>query len=177
MKQRRISSALFLLLCFAISCGKREQEPDTPVKKETAADQILRISSSWSSTLIEKSLLSPPSPINVLRVTRQSDVRLEREHAQETLTISEQLELRSGRTVECSTEFEHELHIRFGRKGGHAAVELVRPPLSGTRNCTGSHPQPTISEPTRRALFVLRSDELVAVEPALDERIYRPHSL
>jgi hypothetical protein len=92
----------------------------------------------------------------------------------ETLTIDEEAQLRTGPTIRCSTEFTHDLGHRWGRKQGQAAVELVRPALHGQRHCDLPHPEGPISEPARRALFVLRSDNLVAIEPVVDQRTYIP---
>lgn len=171
------AAACFTVACFATGCANSGPPVETPVKRETAADQVLRISSGWTSTEVEKSLLSPPSEISVLTISRKSDVTLAHDSARESLLIEEEVETRSGATIRCQTQFEHPLGLRFGRKSGRAAVELVRPALVGQRRCDSPHPEPTISEPARRALFLLRSDQLVAVEPPLDDRIYRPQSL
>lgn len=171
---RSLSCALLPLL--TLGCGGSNGAPPKTVERETAEAEVTRISRAWTSTQVERSLLSPPSPISVRAGSRTSVLTFADGRAHEDLVVSEQFDLRAGGTIRCETRFQHAVRIRFGHKSGEPAVEVVRPPLSGTRNCDAPPPEPTLVEPERRALFVLGSDQLVAVEPALDERIYRPKS-
>lgn len=177
MQGRQARAGSLLLLAGCVACAGGQSGPEAPLLKETAADEIQRISSTWSSTEIEKGLLSPPSPISLSTTKRSSVVRLTPDAATEALTIEESLDLRAGGRVRCRTSFDHPLTIRFGRKQGEAAIELERPALSAPRRCDGPHPEPLLSEPARRGLFVLRGDQLIAVDPPRDDRRYRPDSL
>ena len=169
--------ALWLLVSLAtLACGGSKNAPPPTVARETAEAEVTRIASAWTSTQVERSILSPPSPISVRAATRISHIEFTSGAAHEQLVIKEQFDLRAGGTIQCQTTFEHALEVRWGRKSGEAAVEVIRPPLAGARSCDGTPPDPTLSEPARRALLVLGSDQLAAVEPALDERIYRPVS-
>jgi len=173
----RFGPPLFALaLCALPGCGGKGSGPPPTVAKETAEAEVTRISHRWTSTQVDKALLSPPSPISVRAQTRVSEITFGQGSAEERLVIEEQFELRSGATIRCRTRFEHGLVVRFGRKSGDAAVELTRPALQAGRSCDGPPPEATLLEPERRALLVLQSDQLIAVEPALDERIYRPVS-
>lgn len=165
-----------LLPVLALGCGGSSGTPPKTVERETAEAEVTRISRSWTSTQVDRSLLSPPSPISVRAGSRTSIVTFTDGQAHEELVISEQFDLRAGGRIRCETRFRHAVRVRFGHKSGEPAVEVVRPPLAGTRSCDAPPPEPTLVEPERRALFVLGSDQLVAVEPALDERIYRPTS-
>ncbi len=156
-----------------VACGGRREEAK-PVQRQTSADEILRISTTWSATLPEQGLLSPPSPISLYKNSRTSTITLSEAAAHETLVIEENLQLRDGQDVRCSTSVDHELAVRYGRRKGEAAVELSRPPLSVVRNCQGTHPDGAISEGPTTALFVLRADTLIAVEPPLEKRKYLP---
>jgi len=162
------------LLVLGSACGGNQGERPVTVAKESAEAEVTRISTVWISTEVEKSLLSPPSPISVRAQTRTSRLELEAGAGHEELSIDEQFDLRTGGTVRCRTRFEHTVNLRWGRKSGEAALEITRPALAAARSCDGAPPESTLSEPERRALFVLGSDQLTAVEPALDERIYRP---
>lgn len=162
------------LSCVACSSGQKESRP--PVAVETAEDEIRRISDVWEGTLVDSRLLSPPSKLSVKKETRTSRLVFEGGKVAETLVVNEELELRSGARLRCRTTVEHQLGVRYGRRQGEPAVELVRPPLALARSCDGIHPEGNLTERPLRALFVLRSDRLVVVEPALDDRYYLPQA-
>jgi len=172
--RRSVAAALGLSLL--AGCGGGQQEAPKTVETETAAAEVARIARTWSSTQIEKSLLSPPSPISVQVSARTSRLELGSQLGREQLAVDEQFELRSGARVHCLTKFDHAVRLRFGRKGGEAAIEVTRPALNARRICDGTPPEAVLSEAQRRVLLVLSADQLVAVDPPLDERIYRPVS-
>jgi len=165
--------ALSLALC-ATGCGSAQKQEKTPVARQSSADEILRSSTSWTSGLPEEGILSPPSAISLFKNTWTSVLRLTPTTAHETLTITENLQLRAGGELHCRTTIDHELGIRYGRRKGEAAVELWRPALNLPRSCDGLHPEGDIQKTEARALFVLRADTLVAVEPPLEKRKYLP---
>lgn len=158
------------------ACGGGEEKVKAPVVEETPADEVLRIGATWTSTQPDQGLLSPPSPISMFRNQRTSQVTLERHRATEELVLDEELDLRDGTRVKCHSVVQNELKIRWGRRNGEAAVELVRPALQVARSCSGTHPEAVLSEPAVRALLVLRSDQLVVVEPTTDKRTYIPQA-
>jgi hypothetical protein len=155
-------------------CGGGQERVEAPVQNESASDEIRRVATTWTNATPAKGILSPPSPVSVFHTLRRSVITLAPEGAREVLTVEEELEMRDGRKVRCSQGFEHPLVVRYGRKQGEAAVEVTRPPLSATRNCEGTHPEPEFQEPARVTRFVLRSDRLIAVEPTTDGRTYLP---
>lgn len=173
MRHRFLVSSLLLLT----SCGPKEDAARPPVQMMTAADEILRIGEQWASSHAEKAILSPPSKISLSNTIVRSQLFLDQNTARERLTIQEEVTLRSGGTILCETSFEHGLRLKWGRKQGEAAIKLQRPSLSGPRACNGPHPEPIISRPGAEALFVLRSDELIPVEPPLEKRRYIPLAL
>lgn len=174
MNQRLTASALPLLCALVAGCGGGQKKAPPPIEKETAAQEVLRIGDVWTSVLPEKGILSPPSKISLFRSHRKSVLKISESRIVETLIIEEEAQVVDGPMLHCSTTFTHELGLRWGRKQGAAAVELVRPAIFGHRDCDGIHPEGPISEPGRRALFVLRSDNLVAIEPVVDKRTYIP---
>lgn len=157
-----------------IGCGGGNTEVKAPPKEETPADEVLRIAANWSSVQPVNAILSPPSPISLIRGSIKSQVHLTKKDAEEELTIVEDIELRGGGNVLCESVFRHPLSVRYGRKGGEAAVELGRPALNGRRACEGIHPEPDLVAEPVVALFVLKSDQLVAIEPKTDGRSYLP---
>jgi hypothetical protein len=161
-----------------LACGGNKNSDTPAVKKQTAADEILRIGNLWTNVHPEKGILSPPSKISLFRTYRKSELRMSEDAIFERLTIEEEAELRDGTKIRCVTQFEHQVGHRWGHHNGDAAVEIVRPALSATRSCEGAiHPDGPIAEPAKQALFVLRSDNLVAVEPPVDQRTYTPGQL
>jgi hypothetical protein len=177
---RRALRAAFALSCVAIAaapmsgCAGGQRKAEVPVQKESPGDEIRRIATTWTNVDPAKGILSPPSPISVFHTSTRSVITLKSGQAHETLTIEEELELRTGATVRCSQRFEHPLGVRYGRKLGEAAVEITRPRLSAVRSCEGAHPEPEFRQPARVTRFVLRSDRLVAIDPATDGRTYLP---
>jgi hypothetical protein len=165
------------VLCLTQACGAGQEKGGDPVVTQTAADEILRIASRWTAELPEQGLLSAPSPVSMFKNTRTSVLLLTPDGAQEQLTVQETLQLRAGGVVRCATTIEHQLHVRYGRRQGEAAIEIERPAIHSPRSCAdGTPPEPLLDEPKRRALFVLRADTLVAVEPPLEKRKYLPMS-
>jgi hypothetical protein len=169
---KRTSIALVMVL---LGCGGGHKEVEEPTRQETAAEEIRRIATTWSLTEPSKGILSPPSPVSVFHIVTRSVISLAPSGAKEELTVWEDLEMRDGSRVKCANKFSHGLGVRYGRKLGEAAVEITRPALGGLRTCEGGqHPDPEFRAAEKTARFVLRSDRLVAVEPATDGRIYIP---
>lgn len=167
-----------IVLAFSlVGCGGKKEEAKQPVEKETSAQEILRLGNLWTNVSSDKGILSPPSKVSLFRIHRKSELRISENVIVEKLTIEEEVQLRDGPIVKCSTEFEHQVGHRWGRNHGEPAVEVVRPALSAERKCDGVHPEGPLAEPAQRALFVLRSDNLVAIEPLVDQRTYIPGQL
>lgn len=159
------------------SCGGKKEGAQQPIEKETSAQEILRLGNLWTNISPDKGILSPPSAISLFRILRKSELRISENSIIEKLTIEEELQLREGPVIKCLTEFEHQVGHSWGRNNGEPAVEIVRPALNAARRCDGVHPEGPIAEPAKRALFVLRSDNLVAIEPVVDQRTYIPGQL
>ena len=174
MNHAVLRSAPVILALTAFACGGAKEEPKPPIQKESAADEVLRIGDIWESVVEDKGILSPPSKISLFKTTRRSRITLTQKGATEELVIEEVADLVSGSEIHCKTSFTLELKARWGRRAGEAGIELVRPPLNASRHCDAPHPEPMLVEGSRRALFVLRSDKLVVVEPALEDRAYLP---
>lgn len=173
----RASIFTVVLTLGVVACGGKKEDVKEPVEQETSAQEILRLGNLWTNVSPDKGILSPPSKISLFRIHRKSELRISENAIVEKLLIEEEVQLRDGPIVKCSTTFEHQVGHRWGRNSGEPAVEIVRPALNAARKCDGIHPDGPIAEPARRALFVLRSDSLVAVEPKVDQRTYIPGQL
>lgn len=160
-----------------LACGGKKENTKEPVQRETSAQEILRLGYLWTNVTPDKGILSPPSKISLFRIYRKSELRISESAIVEKLLVEEEVQVRDGPVVKCITEFEHRVNHRWGRYNGEPAVEIVRPALHAARNCDGVHPDGPVAEPATKALFVLRSDNLVAVEPKVDQRIYIPGQL
>ena len=174
----RAKCAVAIVSLALISCGGNKKADAPKAEKLTAADEILRIGNLWTNVHPEKGILSPPSKISLFRTFRKSELRMSERTILERLIIEEEAELRDGTKIRCLAQFEHQVAHRWGHHNGGAAVEITRPSLHTARSCEGGmHPEGPLSEPAKKALFVLRSDNLVAIEPALDQRTYTPGQL
>lgn len=174
---KQLAFAFGLAAAALTGCGADKKETATPVQIQTSADEILRIGETWATTVPNKGILSPPSKISVFKTHTKSELTLSKNGGKEVLTISEEVQLRSGGSVSCSTRFEHNVQLRWGRRRGEAAVEITRPQVTGQRHCEGLHPEGAIAQSEKKALFVLRSDNLIAIEPKLDKRVYISRTL
>ncbi len=171
----RLAALLALSASCLAACGGEAPEARAPIAKETPADEILRIGKTWTSTAKQRGLLSPPSVISVFEVREESTIELSPTEARESLVVVENIRLRTGERIACETTVNHALELRWGRREGEAVVELTRPPVSTPRVCDKpGHPEPLLERPFGAARFALRSDSLVAIEPATDDRVYLP---
>ncbi len=172
-QSKSLTLASALAVVALTSCGGGESEARAPIAQETPADEVLRIGKTWTATSDQRGLLSPPSAISMGEVHEQSTVERAPTTAREVLVIEEDLRLRNGAHLLCKTTVQRELGLRWGRRDGQAAAELSRPALSTRRVCDNpGHPEPMLERPAGATRFVLRSDNLVAVEPATDGRVY-----
>lgn len=172
------------LLCLALLTGallggcKRQTTPEPEaVRAETPADEIMRVGLRWRATEEAKGFNSPPSQIGVFDTRIQSELRFEPgvKYAVESLKAIEDYDMRDGSRVHCEAAAEVKSRLRFGRVGGEAVVQIERPPVRLSRRCSGAGAPPGASDLGRNvARFVLRGDQLVAIEPPLEKRVYLP---
>jgi hypothetical protein len=169
--------ALLLTTVCSIGCGGAAGPPPGPPVVEGAEEAILRISSLWEARYMDKGLRSSPSA--VASFERQLVNRLELSHGQSTATESldfqERFTLRDAREVRCAGRFNSPISVSYGMRAGEPALELAWPAFEHARECdTPGAPIPPFERPAGRARFVLRSDQLVGVEPALEKRTFLP---
>lgn len=138
---------------------------------------ILRIASFWEARYSEKGLRSSPSPIASFNRALVSRLELTRGQAAatETLSAEERFTLRDASEVHCSARFDLPVLVSYGNRAGEPALELEWPALDRPRQCdTPGASIPPFQRAAGKARFVLRSDQLVGVEPALERRTFLP---
>ena len=166
-----------LVSASGLACGGAATPARAAAVTEGPESAILRIGSTWEARHGEKGLRSPPSPIGSFDrqlVSRVSLVRGE-STATELASFTERFVLRDGGVVQCSGSQSLDVTVAYGRKSGEPAIELSWPALVLQRNCEPANAGiPQLERPAGRARFVLRSDQLVGVEPALEKRTFLP---
>ncbi len=166
------------LLSGALLSGCKRQAAAEPgvVRAETPADEIMRVGLRWRATEEAKGFNSPPAPISVFDTRVESELRFEPgvKYAVESLKAVENYELRDGSRVNCEAAAQVRSRLRFGRIAGEAVVQVERPAVRLNRRCGGAAAPATAGLAPSVARFVLRGDQLVAIEPPLEKRVYLP---
>jgi hypothetical protein len=167
----------WLALLLGSSCAAPPNALRTGAVAERPEAAITSIASTWEARGSEKGLRSSPSPIGSF--DRQIITRLNllsgQATATETVQLTESFVLRDGGRVQCSTSWEGELSAAYGRVAGEPALELSWPALVRPRACDLADPNlGDFERPAGRGLFVLRSDQLVGVDPGRETRTFLP---
>ena len=165
-------SALAMLAC----SGAAGPPPGAP-SVEGPEDAILRIGSFWEARYTDKGLRSSPSPIASFDRALVSRLELAKDQttATESSSFEERFILRDAREVHCVERFDGPVSVKYGVRQGEAALELEWPAEQRPRECdVPGAPIPALDRPAGRARFVLRSDQLVGVEPVREKRIFLP---
>jgi hypothetical protein len=161
----------------ALACSGAAGPPPSAPSVEAPEDAILRIASFWEARYTDKGLRSSPSPI--ASFDRQLVSRLELTRSQtaatESLSFEERFTLRDGGEVRCNGRFDLQVSVSYGLRTGEPALQIEWPATERPRECDApGAPIPPFERPAGRARFVLRSDQLVGVEPALEKRTFLP---
>jgi hypothetical protein len=165
------------LAVVTVGCGGAGSKPAGAVKHETPADEIMRVGTVWQSTIEERGMPSPPSPVNLFsrRIESHLEFRPDQRSATEQLIVEESFELRDGGQFRCRAQDTVNTHAVFARRQGDAAVELRRPEVRLLRKCQpAGFPEPTLVLSATAARFVMIGDRLTAFEPPLEKRAYLP---
>lgn len=176
----RFSASAGSALCVALGglgCSGSAGPPPGAPSVEGPEEAILRIGSFWEARYTDKGLRSSPSPIASFDRALVSRLELTKGQttATETSSFEERFILRDAREVHCVERFDGPVSVKFGVRQGEAALELEWPAVERPRECdVAGAPIPALERPAGRARFVLRSDQLVGVEPALEKRIFLP---
>jgi len=161
----------------ALACSAAAGPPPAAPSIEGPEEAILRIARFWEARYAEEGLRSSPSPIASFDRQLVSHLELTQGQASatESLSFEERFTLRDGGAVHCSGRFDIQVSVSYGARSGEPALELSWPALERPRDCDGPGAAiPPFERPAGRARFVLRSDQLVGVEPALEKRTFLP---
>jgi hypothetical protein len=175
---RRCAPAIASLICGGLldCAGASGPAPSAPVVEGPEA-AILRIASFWEAHSNEKGLRSSPSPIASFERQVVSHLELTRGQttATETLSTTERFTLRDASEVHCTARFDISVSVSYGDRAGEPALEIQWPATSGANECDRPDAAiPPFERPAGKARFVLRSDQLVGVEPAVEKRTFLP---
>lgn len=159
------------------ACAGASGPPPAPPSVQGPEEAIAGIGTAWEARYTDKGLRSSPSPI--ASFDRQLLSRLELTRGQtvalESISFQERFTLRDAREVRCQGRVDSQVNVAYGARGGEPALQLEWPALSQPRSCDDpGAPIPPFERPAGRARFVLRSDQLVGVEPALEKRVFLP---
>ena len=179
--RRRAAGALVLALGATLSTGCPAPPPRKlpPIQVESPRTEILRIGTKWQAVMGDKGFRSAPSQIGVFQSQKRSLLTLPESgnNTQETLLVRENFSMRNGKKFSCLSEAKRSVQVRFARrpKSGEAALELIQPKLSLSRQCyPAGFPNPVLVLPARTTRFALKGDQLVAYAPKTDKRHYVP---
>ncbi len=172
MKSRYLS--LFALALLA--CGGEENRPPPKAARVTPQEELAQLGKHWVSRWDERHIYESPHPLTVATLTASTQLDFAQQgQVFEELTIEERFELRRGPPVLCRSELRVPVRVRFGQRNGETAVELSRDTIVLARKCNSLEPAGVPRDlPASVAMFVLRGEQLVAVEPAGDRRRYLP---
>ena len=176
--RRRIDAALAVLLATAAwGCGPGGGKAEAPPRKITAEDEILAVAKTWQALEEARGVRGEPEKIARFEVKQQSTLTLRpgEASAEEQLELDEHFELRSGARFECVTKAKIPVKVRYGRRQGKPAVEVIRPPRNIRRSCLpGEFPEPEVRLSGGSSRFRLDNEQLVGFAPLDEKRVFLP---
>lgn len=176
-RQFYVRAGWALMSIGSLYCGAAQPPVPVPIVREGPDDAILRIGSRWEAQLNDRGFRSKPNP--VASFDRQVNTRIVLEHGVSTVAMAEQYRetfvLVTGETIQCSTATSFRAEAAYGFRNNEAALQLEWSAAVQPRSCVPSDSRiPPLKRPAGKARFTLRSDRLVAVEPALEKRQFIP---
>jgi hypothetical protein len=167
------------VFCAALvaGCAKKQDVVEAPPKKLSAQDEILHVASVWQAMETEHGARMPPSPVATFEAKRTSVITLQAgsNDGEERFEVVERFELRNGQPFDCRAKASTRIHVRFGRRHGHPAMELIRPPTTLRRDCRPSnYPELEIALGGGSSRYQLEDERMVAFQPLGEKREYLP---
>jgi hypothetical protein len=159
------------------SCSGAEPAPPSAPAREGPQEAILRIGKVWEASEDENGFRSKPSPIATFhsRVRTRLTLVPGAARAEERVEYEQRFTLQDGRNANCTASQSSTITVAYGIKAGEPGVELAWPSAQVPRKCdVPALPLPTLERGAGRARFVLRADQLVAVEPPTEKRVFIP---
>lgn len=178
MWQRSERGLAVLLACAALSgCGSGGGKAEAPPDKITAEDEILAVAKVWQAMEEARGVRNAPEKIARFEIKERSTLALTagQPSAEEVVELDELFELRSGARFECTAEAKLPVKVRYGRRQGKAAVEVIRPRRNVRRSCRPSDfPEPELTLGGGSSRFRLDDEKLVGFAPLEEKRVFLP---
>lgn len=165
------------LVSVSWSCSSATPVQLAPIVQEGPDEAIVSIGRRWEAQLSENGTRSRPSAIASFE--RQSNTLVTLTAGQTRVPMSQQFYesfvMVTGEKLQCNTQAEFEAQAAFGLKNGETVLQLSWSAASISRVCLPEDPRiPALARKAGSARFALRSDRLVAIEPALEKREFIP---
>jgi hypothetical protein len=162
--------------CVWCACASTSGSSPTRIAVEQPEDALFRIASRWRAQHSEKGLRTSPSPIGAFDRQIVSRLSLSRGQptATETVRVTESFLMRDEARVSCGVDWEDEVRVTYGTLRGEAGLQLAWEALQRPRACEPNLAMPPVERPAGWAHFVLRSDQLVGIDPPLEKRTFLP---
>jgi hypothetical protein len=164
------------LVGMVLGCAETASVPPSKPLQERPEEAIISVSRKWEARYSERGLRPSDSPIASYDRQFFSRIELVRQAVSisETLRFTELYVMRSGGQVHCAGQLEFDNAVTFGRKDGEAALELSWPDLEIPRLCDSEEVSEKFVRSAGKAVFALRSDQLVPIAPATERRTFLP---
>jgi hypothetical protein len=159
------------------SCSGAETAPLSAPAREGPQEAILRIGKVWEASEEENGFRSKPSPIATFhsRVRTRLTLVPGTARAEERVEYDQRFTLQDGRSANCTASQNSTINVAYGVKAGEPGIEIAWPSAHIPRKCDApAFPLPTLEREAGRSRFVLRADQLVAVEPPTEKRVFIP---
>jgi hypothetical protein len=173
--RRRTSAPLLLAACLLASCGPKAEGPRRPDRGVTAEDEIFAAGHVWQAMEEQRGVRGAPEKIARFEIKQRSTLTLERgtHMGTERIERKEVFELRSGAVYECVAKSEMKVRVRYGRRQGNPAVEVMSPSRTLRRECRPSDfPEPEVTLPGGSSRFRLDDAQLVGFAPLSEKRVF-----
>jgi hypothetical protein len=149
------------------SCGPTNDKPPEPPKRASAEERILSVGRTWQESTRSEGFIND-AEIAFMRATDKVSLRFE-DGSRTALADVEREELirtPAGREYHCTVSGAVKAVVKFSWRGDEAAMMVKVPASTHRRVCkeTGFPRAARQFEPLN-AIYVLRGDRLVAVDP------------
>lgn len=171
-----ITAAVCLLGLVCNACGGGGEAPPPPPKRLTAEERILQVGKTWEETTLAEGYLNEPD-ITFLRATDRMTLQLQQgaRVALATFDRKELIRTPQAREFHCKVSGVAQAAVNFAWRVNEASLTVRVPAVSLRRACNESgYPHPTRVIDQLSAVYVLRGDRLVAVDPSTLHSVLLP---
>ncbi|MBI5531104.1 MAG: hypothetical protein HY898_00210 [Deltaproteobacteria bacterium] len=162
-----MKGAWLILLVALPCCGSGNEKPPEPPKRASAQERILSVGKSWQEGTRSEGYVNT-ADIAFLRTTDKFTLHLTSGKSTGTVDLEREELIRTpqGREYHCTVTGAVQAVVKFSWRGEEAAVAVRVPASTHPRSCReNGYPSPSKQFDAVNAIYVLRGDQLVAVEP------------